>query len=82
MLPFLLEIGTEEIPDSMIPGALEYLRSQFPGENVRVDATGRRLVIRADMEARTADREELVTGPLSDAGGAARSPGRQFEARR
>ena len=63
MLPFLLEIGTEEIPDSMIPAALEYLRSKFPGENVRVDATARRLVVRADVPARSADREEVVTGP-------------------
>jgi len=63
MLPFLLEIGTEEIPDSMIPAALEFLRSKFPGENVRVDATARRLVVRADVAARSADREEVVTGP-------------------
>ena len=28
-LPFLLEIGTEEIPDWMIPGALENLRLLF-----------------------------------------------------
>ncbi|MBL8236054.1 MAG: glycine--tRNA ligase subunit beta [Bryobacterales bacterium] len=63
MLPFLLEIGTEEIPDWMIPSALEFLRSKFPGENVRVDGTGRRLVVRADVPARSADREELVTGP-------------------
>ena len=63
MLPFLLEVGTEEIPDSMIPAALEFLRSKFPGENVRVDATARRLVVRADVAARSADREEVVTGP-------------------
>lgn len=63
MVPFLLEIGTEEIPDWMIPAALEHLRSRFPGENVRVDGTGRRLVVRADVAARTADREEVVTGP-------------------
>ena len=63
MPPFLLEIGTEEIPDSMIPAALEYLRSKFPGENVRVDATARRLVVRADVPAKSADREEVVTGP-------------------
>ena len=28
-LPFLLEIGAEEIPDWMIPGALENLRTLF-----------------------------------------------------
>jgi len=71
MLPFLLEIGTEEIPDSMIPGALEYLRAKFPGENVRVDATGRRLVVRADVPARSADREEVVTGPPASVTGKA-----------
>lgn len=63
MLPFLLEIGTEEIPDWMIPAALEHLRSRFPGENVRVDGTGRRLVMRADVAARTPDRDEVVMGP-------------------
>ena len=71
MLPFLLEIGTEEIPDSMIPAALDYLRSKFPGENVRVDATARRLVVRADVAARSADREEVVTGPPASVTGKA-----------
>jgi len=70
-IPFLLEIGTEEIPDWMIPGALEHLRAKFPGENVRVDATGRRLVIRADVAARTPDREEVVTGPPANVTGKA-----------
>lgn len=71
MLPFLLEIGTEEIPDWMIPSALEYLRTKFPGENVRVDGTGRRLVVRADVEARTADKEEVLTGPPASVTGKA-----------
>lgn len=71
MLPFLLEIGTEEIPDWMIPSALEFLRSKFPGENVRVDGTGRRLVLRADVAARSADREEVVTGPPASVTGKA-----------
>ena len=48
----LLEIGCEEIPDWMIPSALEFLRSKFPGENVRVDGTGRRLVVLADVAVR------------------------------
>lgn len=63
LIPFLLEIGCEEIPDWMIPGALEHLRAKFDGANVRVDATPRRLVLRADVEARTPDKEEIVTGP-------------------
>src|SRR6266568_2897180 len=52
-LPLLLEIGTEEIPDWMIPTALENLRLSFekleiPHESVRLDATPRRLVLRAE----------------------------------
>jgi len=72
--PFLLEIGTEEIPDWMIPGALNNLRDLFQellqknniAENVSisVDATPRRLVLRAQgVPLRQADSEELVTGP-------------------
>ena len=72
-LPFLLEIGAEEIPDWMIPGALENLRSLFeetlaktgiPAPAVRVDGTPRRLVLQADgLIERQADAEELVMGP-------------------
>ena len=51
-VPFLLEIGTEEIPDWMIPPALESLQVLFekaaiPHDAVRLDATPRRLVLRA-----------------------------------
>jgi len=80
-LPFLLEIGTEEIPDWMIPGALEHLRSLFlellereglAGQNVCVDATPRRLVLRAaGLPERQADAEELVLGPPQAAAPAA-----------
>src|SRR5712692_304836 len=77
-LPFLLEIGTEEIPDWMIPGALEDLKTLFQAlleksglaGNVssRVDGTPRRLVLRADnLPARQSDSEELVTGPAKTA---------------
>jgi len=68
-LPFLLEIGTEEIPDWMIPGALESLGALFaglniPASNVRLDATPRRLVLRADgLPERLPDTEERVLGP-------------------
>ena len=53
ILPFLLEIGTEETPDWMIPGALESLHLLFekagvPHETVKLDATPRRLVLRAE----------------------------------
>jgi glycyl-tRNA synthetase beta chain len=58
----LLEIGSEEIPDWMIPAALDYLRSQFP--NSQTDATSRRLTLRVtDLPEREADRQELVQGP-------------------
>jgi glycyl-tRNA synthetase beta chain len=70
---FLLEIGVEEVPDWMIPAALDNLRSLFedtlrkagvPAQSVRVDGTPRRLVLRAEgVPERQADSEELVTGP-------------------
>jgi glycyl-tRNA synthetase beta chain len=72
-LPFLLEIGTEEIPDWMIPGALESLHLLFektgvPHETVRLDATPRRLVLRADgVPERQPDVEERVLGPARSA---------------
>lgn len=71
--PFLLEIGTEEIPDWMIPNALENLRLLFekldiPHETVSLDATPRRLVLRADgLPERQPDREERVQGPTKSA---------------
>src|SRR5689334_9877515 len=70
---FLLEIGTEEIPDWMIPPALENLRLLFeklelPHESLRLDATPRRLVLRAyGLPLRLKDREERVQGPAKTA---------------
>ncbi len=63
---FLLEIGSEEIPDWMIPDALAFLGARFgelfPG--VRTDATSRRLTVRAsDVPEKEPDREEWVSGP-------------------
>jgi glycyl-tRNA synthetase beta chain len=72
-LPFLLEIGTEEIPDWMILNALENLHLLFeklaiPHESVTLDATPRRLVLRADgLPERQADSEERVLGPAKSA---------------
>jgi len=85
-LPFLLEIGTEEIPDWMIPDALENLRLLFeklaiPHESITMDATPRRLVLRADgLPVKQADSEERVMGPAKSApaqavGGFARKQG-------
>lgn len=73
-LPFLLEIGVEEIPDWMIPPALDDLRASFErvmaeqglaeGIIVTTDATPRRLVLQAEnLPERQADREEWVLGP-------------------
>src|SRR5215472_2977544 len=72
-LPFLFEIGTEEIPDWMIPGALESLHLLFektgvPHETVKLDATPRRLVLRAEgLPERQPDSEERVLGPAKSA---------------
>ncbi len=77
-LPFLLEIGAEEIPDWMIVPALSNLRELFQqvlsehklgGSVTWVDATPRRLVLRADnLIDRQSDTEELVLGPPKSAG--------------
>ncbi|HYL38353.1 MAG TPA: glycine--tRNA ligase subunit beta, partial [Bryobacteraceae bacterium] len=77
-VPFLLEIGTEEIPDWMIVPALNNLQDMFQGlldqHNLggrvsRVDATPRRLVLRAEkLIERQPDSEELVLGPPKSAG--------------
>ncbi|HEY6346335.1 MAG TPA: glycine--tRNA ligase subunit beta [Bryobacteraceae bacterium] len=66
---FLLEIGTEEIPHWMIPGALEQLSRLELGAVPVVDATPRRLVVQASgLPQRTPDREEIVKGPPVSAG--------------
>jgi glycyl-tRNA synthetase beta chain len=77
-LPFLLEIGTEEIPDWMIQPALKHLGELFEGilEDHRLDgkvtaleATPRRLVLRAEgIPQRQPNRAELITGPPKSAG--------------
>ncbi len=72
-VPFLLEIGTEEIPDWMIPAALASLRLLFekleiPHESVTLDATPRRLTLRAEgLPERQADSEERILGPAQSA---------------
>jgi glycyl-tRNA synthetase beta chain len=79
--PFLLEIGTEEIPDWMIVDGLAQLRRLVDsalnehslGGAVRWgEATPRRLSVFADqLIERQADREELVMGPPKSAGAGA-----------
>jgi glycyl-tRNA synthetase beta chain len=80
-LPFLLEIGTEEIPDWMIVPAMNNLQDMFQalldqhvlgGKVTAVDATPRRLVLRAEgLLERQADVEELVLGPPKSLGAGA-----------
>ncbi len=72
-LPFLLEIGTEEIPDWMIVPALGQLRDSvqalldghgLQGKVSWVDATPRRLALRADgIIERQPDSKEVKKGP-------------------
>jgi glycyl-tRNA synthetase beta chain len=72
-VPFLLEIGTEEVPDWMIPGALDSLKelalAAIPSlGDIALDATPRRLALRApNVPERQPDQEELVQGPAKAA---------------
>jgi glycyl-tRNA synthetase beta chain len=80
-LPFLLEIGTEEIPDWMIVPALNNLQDMFQvlldqhvlgGRVTGMDATPRRLLLRAEgLLDRQANVEELVLGPPKSIGAGA-----------
>ncbi|MBI1357748.1 MAG: glycine--tRNA ligase subunit beta [Acidobacteria bacterium] len=73
-LEFLLEIGVEEIPDWMIPRALESFHQRFrealdkaglaAGVQVRAEATSRRLTLLVDgLPAGQADKSETLSGP-------------------
>ena len=76
MSDFLLEIGTEEIPDWMIEPALENLRANFQaafgvfgGSALSMEATPRRLVLIAkDLLTQASDTETVVQGPYLSAG--------------
>ncbi|MBV9763051.1 MAG: glycine--tRNA ligase subunit beta [Acidobacteriaceae bacterium] len=76
MAYFLLEIGTEEIPDWMIEPALEDLRARFQaalgvfgGSEIRTEATPRRLVLLAkNILEKAPDVETVVPGPYLSAG--------------
>lgn len=75
-LPFLLEIGTEEIPDWMIAAALNHLQDRVAQAarpaSISADATPRRLVIRAGgLVEREPDTGELLLGPPKSAGAGA-----------
>ena len=70
---FLLEVGVEEIPDSMLNDARDFLGGQFQeivklgalgSVDLQLDATPRRLVLRAKgLLERQLDREERIMGP-------------------
>ncbi len=92
MPDFLLEIGTEEIPDWMIEPALEDLRTKFQsafggfgGSALATEATPRRLVLLAkDLLESAADVESVMPGPYVSAGakaaeGFARKQGASLE---
>lgn len=79
---FLLEVGCEEIPASWLPGLTVQageLLAKLAGESalepagLETHSTPRRLVLRAELLGRQADREEQVFGPAlkaaKDAGG-------------
>lgn len=76
MADFLLEIGTEEIPDWMIDGALADLRTKFQaaffhfgGDALRTEATPRRLaLIASNLLERAPDAQNVVLGPYLTAG--------------
>jgi len=76
-LPFLFELGVEEIPHWMIEPALadlDRLFKEFTSQHgfadpaVRLDGTPRRLVLRTELPPRQADRAEVVMGPPVKAG--------------
>ena len=76
MADFLLEIGTEEIPDWMIDDALADLRTKFQatfgefgGDALRTEATPRRLVLIAQgLLERAPDTQIVAQGPYLSAG--------------
>ena len=72
MAELLVEIGFEEMPAPWLPGLAEQLRKHFvdaaareflEAKDATVAWTPRRLVLRADLPASQADRQEPVWGP-------------------
>ena len=74
--PFLLEIGTEELPAGDLESALEQLREHLPGllEGLRLEhgavsiqGTPRRLLVFIeDLQARQEDVEQVIKGPPAE----------------
>lgn len=77
-LPFLLEIGVEEVPDWMIEPALENLRASMTallaeerlgGTVTRVDGTPRRLTLMAHgLHLKQPDESKITSGPPVSSG--------------
>ena len=71
MPEFLLEIGCEELPAPWLPGLAEQLRLRLEEQLGREHLAGpcgthwtpRRLVARAEVPTRQADRQEHAWGP-------------------
>ena len=74
--PFVLEIGSEELPHGDLKAALAQLRTAVPAlldaarleyERLEIDGTPRRLAVRVDgLAERGADSESVVKGPPAD----------------
>ncbi|HEY6075068.1 MAG TPA: glycine--tRNA ligase subunit beta, partial [Anaerolineales bacterium] len=74
--PFLLEIGTEELPAGDLDAALGQLRESVPSllkelslehGGIQVQGTPRRIAVMVeDLSPRQPDRESLVKGPPAD----------------
>jgi glycyl-tRNA synthetase beta chain len=90
-LPFLLEIGVEEVPDWMIKPALENMREllrailtehNLGGSVTSTEGTPRRLVVRAEgVREAQPDEMKAVTGPpVSSGKGAAQGFARKLGA--
>lgn len=75
MSTYLLEVGTEELPYKFIPQAIEQLNTGFRTffednkiayEDIKVYATPRRLAVLVyGLEAKTADEEKILKGPIA-----------------
>ena len=83
MAELLIEIGFEEMPAPWLEGLAKQLQTRFvdaaakeflEARDAAVAWTPRRLVLRAELDARQSDREEPVWGPAlkvaKDASGA------------
>ena len=74
--PFVLEIGSEELPPADLSSAIQQLQAAFPAlldqlrlsyDGLEVQGTPRRLVVRVSgLAARQTDLESVVKGPPAD----------------